>query len=147
LHLAIVKGSSDLPAGSKIYFYAYGNRAEKYAGAKTLLDSSVIGSNGDYSFSITLDHPTVFDLRTCTETVVCANPFLTSDLFISPGAQITLNFKGKRNNPEIINPSTDAERLNDYILKSVNKFYKDTEAAAVFYIGANYMDCSIFILL
>lgn len=143
-HLAVLKGNIQLPEGRIIYIYSYSNTAEKYLGIKTVIDSAYVERNGNYSFVLRWNTPSVFDLRAeSRDGGHSVSIFLTPELYLCPGDNITLNFTGKDNHPEI-SPTNPAERNNDYLLKMIDKFFNDTAASHEFYIGANYFDCTRF---
>lgn len=130
-HATVIKGNIHLPAGSKVYLYAYKNDAEKFLNTKSAADSATVDNNGAYYLSPRWTNSSVFDLRT-------KNGFLTPELFLCPGDKITLNFTGDNNQPQV-ELNNNESRYNDYILKMIYKFYDDSDAAMLFYISANYM--------
>ncbi|MBK5285793.1 MAG: DUF4369 domain-containing protein [Bacteroidia bacterium] len=134
----IIKGNIPFPSADKIYFYSFADSTDIFLENKVAMDSSVIDKNKNYSFSFQLKNSCVFDL-------IIGNKNLATNLFISPGDKITINFSGKNNESEIIS-SGDAGKYNTYLIKYLDAFYKNPKTKEEYYIGTNYMDIHHFVL-
>jgi len=133
---AVVEGTIEFPSSNKIYLYSYADSIDLYLSHMTILDSSLIDKNGRYSFSIHVNSSLLFNLES-------GNDNLATNLFISPGDQIILNFTGKQHQPEIV-PGTNEAKYNSYLIQFLDSFYKDPLTKQNYYIVSNYMDLAQF---
>jgi hypothetical protein len=132
-----IRGNVQFPVHDKIYFYSYSDTAAMYLDSKSPLDSVTVSKNGDYSFVLSLTKPMVFN-------ITYGNENLVTNLFIMPGNELTINFSGKNNLPQIP-PFSEESKYNNYLIKFLNQFYLDPLAKQQYYIVSNYMDLDQFI--
>jgi hypothetical protein len=132
----IIKGHIEFPVSDKIYFYSYRDTAATYLETMSVIDSSLIDKNGNYAFSLSPKILSSFNL-------VSGGNNLATNLFITPGEKIILNFIGKNNQPEFF-PSGEAAKFNSYLVKFIDTFYKVQATKQEYYIATNYMDINAF---
>ncbi len=132
----LVHGSFENAARSVIYVFSYPDTNSIYLGLKAIIDSSLVDQRGNYSFHIRAHFPFAFNLET-------KDSVLVSNLFLTPGDELELNFKGENNQPEI-GSSGQASRFNNFLLQLADTFYKDPETRKIYYISTNYMSLPRF---
>ena len=135
--IAIIQGNIQFPVNDKIYFYSYADSADIYLENKSAMDSSMVDKKGNYIFKLRCKNPLVFNLES-------GNKNLVTNLFISPGDDITINFSGKNNIPQVT-PFSKAAEYNVYLIKFLDAFYLDPLVKQQYYIVSNYLDLNQFI--
>ncbi len=128
----IISGNIQFPETNKLYFYSFADSVDFFLARQTPIDSALIQANGDFSFHLTNGAQYVFKLQ-------LNGKELLSNLLILPGDKLEINFYGKQHTPKIV-PYGNAAKFNSFLLKFVDKFYKEKEVKNEYYIASNYMD-------
>lgn len=131
-----IRGNMQFPTGDKLYFLSYSDTANLFLNRKSAIDSSDIDPDGNYIISLHIKSSCAFDL-------VYGRKKLASNLFMSPGDKIEMNFKGKSFVPYIKRSAPEA-KYNTFLLQYLDSFYKNEVLKPQYYIASNYMEVNEF---
>lgn len=135
-HEITIKGNVERKSDDKIYLYSYKDSVDFFISQKSILDSSLIDSNGDFNFYIKSRNPLVFNIQ-------YGSSDLVSNMIVLPGDQLTFRFQGDHNDPAVVSEG-EASSFNSYLLQFIHKFYKEEAIKKEYYIASNYMDIKTY---
>jgi len=126
-----IKGKIEFSSDNTIDLYAYPDLFQKYLDKKIIVASAPIGNKGEFSFSLNFHQPSAFDLK-------IGNRILVSNLFLSPGDQIIINFRDTASSPQIT-LNEKGGRNNQFLLLFNDKFFKEPKTKRDYYINSNFL--------
>lgn len=126
-----IKGKIEFSPGNSIDLYAYPDLFQKYLNKKIIVASAPVDSRGKFSFSLNFYQPSAFDLK-------IGNRILVSNLFLTPGDQITINFRDTAAIPQITS-NEKGGRNNRFLLRFNEKFFKEPKTMRDYYINSNFL--------